>query len=491
MRSVTSDWTDAQAESITAPSRLEGYLQTVKLVSGGNDVTSRWDFGNSDATKNIIEATILSSMDVTRAAIPLENCTIVIENGSLADEPNTDYDFAASAVRAALRNPGTMDIELGYKFDNGNVETLTMTHQRLVGAKVSDDDLYVTIEGESFLARANDSTFYGGRFSPHGIPASTLFAEILEDVSFPNEGIWNYTLGSANCKISATGTRPLWDPSAYSYYTIDPVLDDILVYIPIPPVTHREALTMLTAYVGAFVLYDADGTIQVKSGLGTRVDYAMDLDRIYGRPEVITGTEIGTLRGTIKSYAKADFADVILEASVKTTATGQSTFIISHDACEGTALTLVGATLANLPIFRTYSTVFEATPLGGEFFLRIEGYPVNINEARLDLVLDAANGEIREFNCPIASDARMIDQMYRNYAQMEGRTRYRVKMRDDARIEVGDRITLETKSEPTGIPVVVAEIRRTFNGATDAEYLVFTDDEIPWVQTNMVQSTMA
>jgi hypothetical protein len=303
--------------------------------------------------------------------------------------------------------------------------------------------------------------------------------------------VWAYTLGDSACKTYAAGLYPLWDASGFDYYTIDPALDDILVYIPIPVCTHREALVMLANYTGAYLIHRSDGTLAVTTTLGGINDYHIDILRVYERPTTIKGSAIGTLRGTLKRYTQEGWTSEILSTQVIRAGSGSLQYILTHEACAATDLSITsgGATIDGSPVFNTYSTIFYATATS-DFNVVLTGYRADVVAARFDLTLDQSGGEIREIDNPLTSDPDLTTAMYRAYAAIEGSYRYRFTMRDDAAIEVGDRLYLDTLAVPDGFAVIVAEIRRGFNGGTEAEYLVYADPTTEWIQDDFVQSDL-
>lgn len=281
MRTVSEAWVANFTEDASVPGRLAVLMDALNADATRN---RQWVFDNATAA-NVVDATLTSSYDPSGATLPIETCTLQVENSvNDADEaPETHYDFSDIVNKTALAKPCTLDFSLGLAYDDGTVETLTITRQQLTDAEVSTDGQYVTFTTESFTKRLDKDIFYGGRYDAAGIPASTLFAEVLDDALFPVEGDWRYKVGTA---VTSTVT-PLWSradagvlqylvgtsvvsdtvqlktPDAFDYYHIDPALDTVRVYAPIPPVTHREALAMLAAYCGAYLTYRDDGSLDV------------------------------------------------------------------------------------------------------------------------------------------------------------------------------------------------------------------------------------
>jgi hypothetical protein len=486
-------WETNQDEDISAPSVLHGYIET-RQGTIGEPVVNRWIVDTTTAD-NIIEASIVQEFDYSRATMPLESCSVTIENAVYADEPNTDYDFIFADTAAKLDAPGTIDLSLGYRYDDDFVETIPMTQQILVGAKVTDDDLYATFDGLSFASILDDDTFYGGRYAEGGIAASTLFAEILESAQFPARGWWNYILGADACLVS--DSLALQSSDGYVYYTIDPAFDSVMVTIPIPAVTHRAALTMLAAYCGAYLIHQADGSLSVTSTLVDKDTYTLGENNVYDRPKMVTGRRINRLKTTLASYAAAAGTSTIFDGDIELPDTEQATLRITHAGCDSGSLAVTdGGSLNGTPVYNTYSTVFVVDPTATTIHVTLTGKAVTITTRALEKEY-YPSGDVVDFSCPIASDPTLAIDMLDHYNSVVSSTRFEFSMRDDAALKVGDMVNLQLISEreylvwnyvlgtdtclvsatepilttrwDNYLAVVMQSIKRAFNGGTDAE----------------------
>lgn len=391
------------------------------------------------------------------------------------ESPDGPYSFTDPVVKRALNDPGIVSITLGTEYASGSVETVPITKQYYSQGVLSNDDLYVTFEGESFIGKLDTALFYGGRYEEGGIPASTLFAEVLSEIPFPPEGQWGYVLGDEECKTSTT--RPLWLTDGYEYYHIDPALDEVMVHIPIPVVTHREALTMLASYCGAYMLHASDGSLHIRASLDEPTNYHLNLRQVYDRPEMRGGENIAQVKGKIHTYNVADTPELILGARVAAPDGAVTRFTLEHDPCADGSLTLTDATLLGTPTYCTRSVTFECLPSEDVFTVELTGKKVTIGEAAFAVDYPNTTGDVKEFVNPIASDITRTRQMYDRYYRWSTALSYTFTMRDDPALEVGDKVFLDTRSEPDGIPVLLKEINRTFNGGTEAQYTVIEDVE--------------
>ena len=258
MRPTSDTWDANRLEDVAAPGVFEGRLEVYEPITETEPETFEFSLDSHGVAQNIVDASWEQSFDYTRATVPFDSSTVKIENG-----PNR-VDFGTSESARFLTYPGTIEFSTGYDFTT-SFEVVSACRHQFVAGELSDDDLYVTLKAQSFASALDGSLFLKGRYDPAGIPASTLFEEILSDVDFVERGWWNYVLGDEACVASTT--LAMWSDTGFDYWSIDPTFDDILVYLPIPPVSHRDALTMLAAYVGAYVFGSRDGSIVITPAL--------------------------------------------------------------------------------------------------------------------------------------------------------------------------------------------------------------------------------
>ena len=252
MKLVSRRWLKNQREIASAMSAMR--VEVARLPYGSGDEVAYWTLDNLD-NKNLVDCTLENEFDYSRATLPFPSFNFQLEN----EVPDDTYNFVKAATPSS--NPLTAEIHLGYRYDPSGVETVPMTQQIVIETENSDDDLLTRLSALGFTNALDDSTFYNGRYEEGGIPASTLFAEILDDADLPARGWWKYVLGRGDCETSET--TPLWDDLGYSYYHIDPAFDSVMVEIPIPPMSHRRALTVLAAYVGAYLIHRTDGSLHI------------------------------------------------------------------------------------------------------------------------------------------------------------------------------------------------------------------------------------
>ena len=478
MQDRSATWIANQAEILSAPSELVSTVESLEPVAGADPISRRWIVGNPKIINNLVEARLELPFDPTRTTLPIQSSTVKIENATnynVGLPPVESYDFAQDANMRALGFPTTIDGELGFRYSDGGVERLPAFRHSLTDATIDDFNTYLTLNGESFLSQLDKGVFYGGRYDAAGIDAATVIAEILEDVTFKGEGGWNYVIGAENCKVSST--LPLWADSGFDYWIIDPELARFKLFIPVPPVSHRQALQYVAAYVGADVWVNRNGQIVISRGLysGDAPDYTLDIGRVYDRPKRIRPLVIGAVESKLAQYNYETSTSEIANVTVVVPAgdSGETKlYRLTHDACHDGALVLTGATLVGTPTYYTYSTEFLASSTNATFTADLTGKKVELVE-RVVTFPFVEGGATATYSNPIASDVTHLHSAIHEYVRMVTAPQYEIAMRDDPAIDNGDRLNLQQVQNEAETPVIVGNISREMSGALDAKYTLY------------------
>lgn len=83
MRTVSAAWEANQLEDASDPGRLNAFIET---RGGDPEVISRWRITNDTEIDNAISATVISAFDPTGATMPIESCSLTIQNGTTEEE---------------------------------------------------------------------------------------------------------------------------------------------------------------------------------------------------------------------------------------------------------------------------------------------------------------------------------------------------------------------------------------------------------------------
>ena len=186
-------------------------------------------FNNND----IIDSTKDEFISPLSEELPAINLDLTIDNRS----HKFDIENNLSSVNF-LENGQQVVAEYGYELDNGKTEW--MTGATLFLDTWDADDTEMSFSAIDRFAKMN-GTFYKGKYRADGISLYDLALEVISDADI--------------------------DPRDYE---LDEYLKSIIVYNPIPVVTHAEALQMI-ANAGRCILYqDRSGKIYIKLSLSAR-----------------------------------------------------------------------------------------------------------------------------------------------------------------------------------------------------------------------------
>ena len=513
---VSQKWLDNQASDVSVPGIVEGYMETVD-ANTPND----WLVDNTVAN-NLMTLDTTREFDYSRASIPLCTSTAVIDNGNYNYEPDVSYDFARPEIINLANKGGIVQYNTGYHYDDGTDETVPLVTHTLDSVDIGDDDESVTISGSSALGALDNGTYYRGKFydtdiSVLGMSAYDVIDDILTTQQLSIKGYYNYILGQARCQTSAT--QALWTPYTVADYTIDPALHDVILYTPVPPCTYRQALTMVCAYAGAYVLELRDGSLYITQNLYAPSDYVFDESTVYARPKRINGQRIKdcslTLTSTFYDTA-AGATQLLYDGTIMLEAAGVPQVItITHDATAGVepdawmANDATQATIGDpsyVGYYGTYSTTVRVIPTGTTRLIRFQlyGLPLSLTTTTYAKIYDTM-GDSVSLDCSVASDPTLSTAMMDAYVDAVSATSYEFTMRDDPSLDVGMRVWLKLMSEKEYstwnyvlgeancktsttqpiqtinytqlVPVIIQKIKATFNGGTDATYTVITDNQ--------------
>lgn len=512
---VSQKWLDNQADDVSVAGVVDGYMETVV-----DNLPNGWTIDNTTAN-NLITLDTTREFDYSRTSLPLSTTTAVIDNGSYNYEPNADYDFSTSTVKAKADKAGIVKFSTGYHYDDDTIEEVPWTCHVLDSVAVGDDDSTVTINASSSLGALDNGMYYRGKFykdfvTELGMTAYDVIDDILSSQQLSIKGYYNYILGQPNCKTSET--QALWTPYTVANYTIDTALKSVMIYTPVPPCTYRQALTMVCAYVGAYVLEQRDGSLLITTTLPAPSDYVFDETTVYDRPKRINGRKIKDCSVTLTSaYYDSGAAETLLyDGTITLAAAGQPQVItITHDPVAGVE---PDAWMANdagtvsigdptyTGFYGVYSTVVRVIPTGTSRLIRytLYGAPLSLTTSSYSKTYNDM-GESVTIDCGVASDPTPAIEMMDKYVDVISSASYEFTMRDDPSLDVGMRVWLKLSSEKeystwnyvlgeptcivsntvplqtinynTLVPVVIQKIKSTFNGGMEATYTVITDNE--------------
>lgn len=192
------------------------------------------------------------------------------------------FDIENETSSVNFFEPGqSIDIIYGYELNSGEIEWLQ-------GAKLSLKSWSADDDTVSFHATDRfdnmSSVYYKGLYREQGISLYDLALDVLEDAGIDNRTYW-----------------------------IDSYLKDVVVYNPMPEVTHKEALQII-ANAGRCVLYQGgNGNIYLKSSFIPEMLSSSDNEVYYSHANKILDKTIkDSYVQSTKNYSKTDMTQYFL-----------------------------------------------------------------------------------------------------------------------------------------------------------------------------------
>ena len=236
---VTEDVFDGTTYMIIKPAEMvngEGRLRIYEMSFGVVD-----SFGNNE----VISCSINEFVSATTETLPSKDVEIIIDNQDEYYNPDND-----GSALAYLELGQEVRIAFGYDVrGDGNIEWLPETLTYLKGWNATDTEAQFICTD---LFAVMESTYYKGLYRKSGISLYDLAVDVFTDAGMEEE----------------------------KYY-IDPYLKKIIVYNPIPPVKHSEALQII-ANAGRCSLYDdRQGRIHLQASFVPDMSIASNGETAY------------------------------------------------------------------------------------------------------------------------------------------------------------------------------------------------------------------
>lgn len=262
---VTEDVFDGTSFILIKPTEMvngQGRLRIRKINFGIVD-----SFGNDE----VLSYSLNEFVSSTTESLPSKDIELVVDNQDSFYNP----DNLESAI-GYLELGQEVKVSSGYDVSgNGDIEWLPemLTYLKSWNATDTKVQFICTDLFDSMVG-----TYYKGLFREQGISLYDLAVDVFEDAGFSRD----------------------------KYY-IDSYLKDILVYNPIPPVKHSEALQII-ANAGRCVLYDdRDGRIHLQASFKPDMTISSNGETNYSKvAHVLNDTKKDAYAVCSKDFSKVD-----------------------------------------------------------------------------------------------------------------------------------------------------------------------------------------
>lgn len=415
---------------IIAPTKMargQNRLRIFKFLCG---------LGVSFGNEIIKTASINDFVSPITKTLPAIDFNFTIDNSNLAYNAD-DYTNAVNY----LKTEQLCNVYSGYELDNGVVEWIKSGTFRLKSWDADDTKAsFTAVDRLEYIA----GTYYKGRYYSSG---RTLYS-LAEDV-FLDAGL------------------------ELKEYRIDETLRDIVVYNPIPPVKHKEALQII-ANAGRCILYqDREGIIVLEAPSNQLQDYIFEKDKDITQAVKCTQLElVKEIRLSLTSY---NLEEQVSELKKNTILLSQDARVVEFTFNE--AVEVISFECTSLP-----GNIYGVISDSSNYFVRIEFFGIT-NEIVTEIVVRGKKykkenslyvkpldtiGKIETWSNPLVSyeeHAKDLVEWLAKYFLSD--KEYSISYRGDPRIDAYDFISLERSNQET-IPIALSENKLSFNGAWSA-----------------------
>ncbi len=248
---------------ITAITMVNGIgRMRIQIITFGIGITIDDNKIISSETKSIISP--------ISESLPSIDFSVIIDN--LDRYYNVDNDDSAINY---METGQEVEIYFGYTLNDGSVEWLK--GNTLYMQEWSADDTQAKFGAVDIFEYMQDD-YKRGEYRPNGITLYDLAVDVFEDAGISKDKYW-----------------------------IDPYLKNVVVYNPLPMVTHKECLQLIANAGRSVVFQNRDGMIMLKSSFEPEVSVEANQVAEYGNVQsLLEDGSYSEYAAFEKNYTKAD-----------------------------------------------------------------------------------------------------------------------------------------------------------------------------------------
>ena len=390
-------------------------------------VSRVYDTSNRHNISNLISAKEEREISMVNKTLPTFNVSFSINNIS----KEFDIDNPQGIDKYLVANqPATY--YWGIEDDAGEVQWI-LGGNVLTDGTLKADSTQLTLSCTDKLTKLND-TFIKGLYRASGISLYDLAVEVLADAGVSAED-----------------------------YVLDSNLKNITTFAPLPATTHKACLQLIAA-AGLCILYtNRLGQICIIQAPTTIENYYLDLNMAID--EAPATTMIQKMKN-MKSYYHAFSIESSSSqiGAMDTNLKGTETLQIQYEAATSVVATVTGGTLNSAVYYTKYCELsITAT---GPVSIKINGKKLVTTQTLVEQTFDVT-GKTAEIENPlICSYEHCIQYMEYVANAIENRHVYEGQFRGDPTLDVGDKVTAETKFS-SSVPSTLTKLTIDYKGSFD------------------------
>lgn len=384
----------------------------------------KFGIGYSFGNDGIMDSSLNRGISPISANLPQFDLTVTLKNLDHyfdVDNPDSAINFLSPDI--------DVTVQYGYELDSGRVEWVP--GQTLKCSEWMSDNMTATLVCHDFLRNLN-SEYYGGVYDPDG----KTYAELAEEV-----------LASAGI----------------TEYYLDPVLSEKSTKLPVPKMSHKEALQLIANACCCIMTFDREGHLRIQT-----VDYNIPLGEFRMEKRDMTSYPEAARQETVKdiivqyqNWFKNQSEHEILSEETEVSVGEEKTYFFGEPIYDYKVL-IEGTDLSSTVIKDSgdyYLTL--KFPSGGTISIEIYGKNYTVVERQYRNPVGGKGESLVWFN-PLIDNIAVVYDLSEWLEQFYNtRIEYSYKTRGNPELDVGDVIWQSNAYDPL-LKVILSEYRLDF-----------------------------
>lgn len=401
------------------PYRRARFTNIIYGVERIYDTTNKGDYNN------LVNVTEEKEISLVNKNLPVFDMNFSINNIS----GNFDTDNPVGIDKYFVENQ-PVTYYWGIENDEGEVQWM-LGGNMLTNSSLTSNNTQVTIKTTDRLTRL-ENNFIKGLYRPDGITLYDLAVEVLTDAGLNSED-----------------------------YILDSSLSNFRTLAPLPDTTHKACLQLIAAAACCVLFSDREGRICIRPLSTSTEPYYLDLNKTLNEPPKTTMIQ---LMKNMTSYYYTFTVDSASSeiASLETNLQGTETLQLQYEDAQEVSATVTGGTLVSANYYTKYCEL--TVTANGDITIKVNGKSIKTTSTLVDKSFGSVGKTAETTNPLICTYEHCIQYIDFVANAIENRNIYESSFRGDPTIDVGDKLTTETKFS-TDMPSIITRTKIDFKGS--------------------------
>ena len=401
------------------PYRRARFTHIMYGINRTYDTTNKGDYNN------LVNVTEEKEISLVNKNLPIFDMSFSINNLS----GRFDTDNPTGIDKYVVENQ-PVTYYWGIENDNGDVKWM-LGGSLLTDGSLTANNKQVTIKTTDQLTKLED-TFIKGLYRPDGITLYDLAVEVLTDAGLNSED-----------------------------YILDSSLSNFRTLAPLPSTTHKACLQLIASAACCVLFSDREGRICIRPLSTSTESYYLDLNKTLNEPPKTTMIQL--MKNMTSYYYTFTVSSTISEiASLETNLQGTETLQLEYEDARDVSATVTGGTLVSANYYTKYCEL--TVTANGNIKIKVNGKSIKTTSTLVDKSFGSVGKTAETTNPLICTYEHCIQYIDFVANAIENRNVYESSFRGDPTLDVGDKITTETKFS-TDMPSIITKTKIDFKGS--------------------------